>query len=111
MVNCQLQSRQVAALGVMIAFVLLAILAVICRFISRRLKRAAIGADDYAIIAGLVLTLATFADSVVRECTRTENAKLCLDFADLTFERGLSRGWKTHIIGTKGKPFSVVQGM
>ena len=74
MVNSQLQSRQIAALGLMIPFVLLAILAVICRFLSRRLKRAAIGADDYVIIVGLILTLATFADSVVREWMRTENA-------------------------------------
>lgn len=64
-----LQGRQQRALGEMIAFVVLATLAVVCRFVSRKLKRAAIGADDYMVIVGLVFTWATFGDSVVRECT------------------------------------------
>lgn len=65
-----LGTRQQSALWEMISFVILASLAVICRFVSRKLKRAEIGADDYMIVVGLMFTWATFADSVVRKCTR-----------------------------------------
>ena len=60
-------SRQKAALAEMIVFVILALIAVILRFASRRLKRAGDGADDYMIVVGLFFTLATFADAVIRE--------------------------------------------
>lgn len=48
------ENRQPEMLRDMIPFVILANLAVIGRFTSRRMTRAAIGADDYMILLGLV---------------------------------------------------------
>ena len=64
-----MDSRQWVAMREMIPFIVLATLAVLCRFLARRVKNASIGADDYMIVVGLILTYATFADSVVREST------------------------------------------
>ena len=47
-------NRQHEMLRDMIPFVILANLAVVGRFVSRRLRRASIGADDYMIVLGLV---------------------------------------------------------
>lgn len=52
-----LTSHQLEAVGERIPSVILATLAVICRFLSRKLKKAAIGADDYMVVVGLVCTL------------------------------------------------------
>ena len=41
-------------LGLSIAFPVISILAVLCRFESRRIKRAGLGADDWTILAALV---------------------------------------------------------
>ena len=61
------QNRQGDSLGQMIPFVVLATLAVLCRFLARKVKKTSIGADDYMIVIGLILTWATFADSIFRE--------------------------------------------
>lgn len=53
-----LTSHQLGAVGKMIPFVVLATLAVICRFLSRKLRKAAIGADDYMVVVGLICTWA-----------------------------------------------------
>lgn len=62
-----LDGRQHSALAQMIPLVILATLAVIGRFSSRRLMRAQIGADDYTIIVGLVLTYGTFVNAICRK--------------------------------------------
>ena len=62
-----LSGRQRQSLGEMIPFVVLATLAVVCRFLSRKVKRAPIGADDHMIVVGLLFVYATFADAVVRK--------------------------------------------
>ena len=106
-----LQGRQLRALREMIPFVILATLAVICRFLSRRIKRATVGPDDYMIIVGLVFTWAAFADCVVRECTTSYLAKALFGFADLASIRTLSRGWKAYNISPQREFVWVVEGM
>ena len=106
-----LQGRQQRALGEMIPFVVLATLAVICRFLSRRLKKTAIGADDLMVIVGLIFTFATFADSVVREYTTSYPANALFGMTDLPSIRNLSRSGTAHVICPKREFISIVEGM
>ncbi|CAO1604327.1 hypothetical protein XANCAGTX0491_007886 [Xanthoria calcicola] len=52
-------------LGLSIAFPIIATLAVALRFQARRIKRAPLGADDWTILAALVLTLGVTFDILV----------------------------------------------
>ena len=67
----------------MIVFVVLAVIIVLLRFVTRRLKKAAAGADDYMIVVGLFFVLATFVDAVIREWAQTrEHQCNLIDFMD-----------------------------
>ena len=65
-----LQNRQNESLAQMIPFIVIATLAVVCRFLSRKVKRTPIGADDHMIVIGLFLTWAIFVDAVIRKSSR-----------------------------------------
>ncbi|KAL8824775.1 MAG: hypothetical protein Q9191_004828 [Dirinaria sp. TL-2023a] len=54
------QSQQQATLGATIPFAILAVIAVICRFVARRIQKLRFEFDDYAILVGLVCTLGCF---------------------------------------------------
>ena len=91
---------------------ILATLAVICRFLSRRVKGASIGADDWMIVVGLIFTYATFADSVVRKRSTILMPRahyvtpLMIDII-----RGTSRGRKALRAGSGRESFSTMEGL
>ena len=58
--SSHLDGRQQRALAQMVPFIILATLAVFCRFFARRLARAQIGADDYTIVVGLAFAYGSF---------------------------------------------------
>ena len=57
-------SRQDVTLKATIPFAVLAVTAVVCRFISRRIQNLRFEFDDYMSLAGLIFTLGCFALSM-----------------------------------------------
>ena len=63
--NVDLQaSKQGVALRATIPFIVFAIIAIVCRFISRTIQPSRYEFDDYIIVVALIFTLGTFALSM-----------------------------------------------
>ena len=53
-------NQQGTTLGATIPFIIIAVIAVICRFVSRTIQSSRYDFDDYIIVVGLICTLGCF---------------------------------------------------